>query len=73
MLSSPRTGYFHKARLTSCEVLDDDASEGLQPPLPWDISGFDSYALGHDRWRFVLHCVEIEYVWESAWPVAQPD
>ena len=34
---------------------------------PLDIIGFDCYAKG-DRWRFVLHCGNVEWSWNSEWP-----
>lgn len=63
-----RCGRFRDARVLSREVYDDDASEDQEPSLPWDIIGFHSYDLGQGRCSFVLHCREIEYVWESSWP-----
>jgi hypothetical protein len=34
---------------------------------PLDIIGFDSYPLG-DRWKFVLNCQTVEWIWEADWP-----
>lgn len=65
-------GHFRAARLISREVMDDDVPQNQEPPLPWDIIGFDAHDLGHDRWQFVLQCAEIAYVWESAWPRLEP-
>jgi len=66
-----KTGHFPAARLLHCTLMDDDLSEGQQPPLPWDILGFDTKQLGQERWSFVLCCQEIEYVWESSWPLVE--
>ncbi len=44
----------------------EDPAEKSEWPL--DIIGFDSYPVGN-RWKFVLNCDTIEWVWESAWPV----
>jgi len=73
--SAQTDGHFHDAHVIACELMDDDVPQGEEPSLPWDIIGFDVYDLGHGRGRFVLHCAEIEHVWESAWPLittAQP-
>lgn len=35
--------------------------------LPWDIIGFDCYAIDSVKWRFVLHCDSIEICFESKW------
>ena len=56
---------FCNVRITSIEVIDDNP-EDLN--LPWDIIGFDCYELSGDRWRFVLHCIGIEYGFEALWP-----
>ncbi len=39
--------------------------------LPWDIIGFDSADLGGGRWEFVINCINVEFCWRSAWPVAE--
>jgi hypothetical protein len=70
--TAQRSGYFPAARLLAREVMDDDVPEDQEPPLPWDIIGFDARDLSHGRWRFVLQCREIAYVWESAWPRLEP-
>jgi len=56
----------------SRESYDEDVPESQEPSLPWDIIGFHSSDLGQERWRFVLHCREIEYGWESPWPTIEP-
>jgi len=63
-----RHGRFRDARVLSREVYDDDTPEDQEPRLPWEIVELRSYDLGQERWRFLLHCMEIEYVWESSWP-----
>lgn len=57
---------FSNPRLLSCEVYND-RSDGLE--LPWGIIGIDSYELMTGRWKFVLHCSDIEWCFESEWPV----
>jgi hypothetical protein len=47
-----------------------DPEEPAEWPL--DILGFDCYQ-SDDRWKFVLHCMVIEWVWESKWPEASLD
>lgn len=44
----------------------EDPAEKSEWPL--DIIGFDSYPTGN-RWKFVLNCDTIEWVWESTWPL----
>lgn len=56
---------FLESELLSIEVYADE-QRGLS--LPWDVIGFESYRLFHNRWRFVLHCSSIEYMFESLWP-----
>lgn len=51
--------------------LDQYAEEGEELDLPWDIIGFDSCEQPTGRWRFVLHCADIEWCFESEWPVIQ--
>jgi hypothetical protein len=53
---------FTEAKITSIEVYADDTDD---LNLPWDIIGFDSHPLAHERWRFVLHCAGVEYVFEA--------
>ncbi len=64
--SSPTSVEFAGAKILSVDVYADGPDD---LNLPWDIIGFESYPLPHDRWRFVLHCAGIEYVFESRWPV----
>lgn len=59
---------FHAVHLVSREVLDDDVPPADEPALPWVVIGMDAYEQGNDRWRFVLNCQEIEYIWDSEWP-----
>ena len=57
------TAKFPNAVLTdTCE----DPDERFVWPL--DIIGFDSYPCG-SRWKFVLNCDAVEWIWESEWPV----
>lgn len=53
---------FHRVEHLHEEVLAEDTA------LPWDIIGFDSYALSPGQWEFILHCLEKEVVWNSSWP-----
>ena len=68
-LSTPQVFCFYSAHLVSRDVMDDGIG-GHKPSLPWDIIGFDSHDLGHDRWRFVLHCDKLvrSMGWSSAAP-----
>ena len=59
---------FHKARLNSVWVSDDEDDDF---ELPWDLIGFDCYALFAGRWRFVLNCGVIEWCFESTWPIVK--
>lgn len=61
----PMSVAFTEPKLLSVEVFAD-GSDDLS--LPWDIIGFDSYVLSRNRWKFVLHCAGIEYVFSSMWP-----
>lgn len=36
---------------------------------PLDVIGFDCYAEGKNRWKFVLNCDCVEWSWMSDWPV----
>jgi hypothetical protein len=36
--------------------------------FPLDPIGFDASPSG-DRWKFVLHCDSVEWIWESEWPI----
>ena len=56
---------FPEAGITSMDVYAD-GHDDLN--LPWDIIGFDSFPLSEGRWRFVLCCHCLEYVFESRWP-----
>ena len=56
---------FDQAKITAIDVYADD-DDDLN--MPWDIVGFDCYPLDGGRWRFVLHCGDIEYCFESEWP-----
>lgn len=56
---------FSNAKLVSLETYTDTGDE---LGLPWDVLGFDSYEQGEGRWRFVLHCDEVEWCFESDWP-----
>jgi hypothetical protein len=47
----------------------EDTDERLVWPL--DIIGFDSSPCG-SRWKFVLNCDTVEWIWESEWPVLSP-
>ena len=67
-LSSVKVAEFLESKITSVEVYAVDADE---LNLPWDIIGFDSDPIPGYRWRFVLHCGGIEYVFESRWPRLQ--
>jgi hypothetical protein len=56
---------FSEATVTSVGV------HGAEPDdlsVPWDIVGFDSYLISDEKWRFVLCCTGIEYIFESKWP-----
>jgi hypothetical protein len=64
-LSLAVSAQFEEAMITSLEVYADSPDD---LNLPWDIIGFDSYPLPDERWRFVLHCIGIEYVFEARWP-----
>lgn len=64
-LASVVTAEFTEAKITSIEVYADGPDD---LNLPWDIIGFDSYPLAEQRWRFVLHCAGVEYVFEARWP-----
>jgi len=47
------------------EAISFDENETIDWPL--DIIGFDCYQVGI-YWRFVLHCTELEWIWQSEWP-----
>ena len=64
-LASLVSAEFTEATITSLEVYADGPDD---LDLPWDIIGFDSYPLADQRWRFVLHCAGMEYVFEARWP-----
>src|SRR5262245_36455997 len=64
-LTAVKVAEFTEPKITSIEVYADTADD---LNLPWDIIGFDSYPLSEPRWKFVLHCAGIEYVFESRWP-----
>ena len=49
------------------EMLSEWTDPEEPPERPLDILGFDWYQSG-DQWKFVLHCMVIEWVWESKWP-----
>lgn len=69
-LSARNTKSFESFHLVSAHVLDAGSPSADEPTLPWDIIGFDAADMGNDCWRFVLQCAEIEYIWQSSWPVA---
>jgi hypothetical protein len=50
------------------ESMEFDKDETIEWPL--DIIGFDCYERD-DRWRFVLHCTEAAWSWQSEWPIVQ--
>ena len=35
---------------------------------PWDLIGFGCQHIADERWRFVVRCAQIEFVFESEWP-----
>ena len=53
---------FANVVMLSCEK-DPDGT--LQ--FPFDPIGFASYPDG-ERWRFVLNCGVVEWIWKSSWP-----
>lgn len=65
-LGSPLSAEFSEFKITSLEVYPDEPTD---LNLPWDIIGFDSYALDSKRWKFIIHCDSIEYCFESRWAV----
>jgi hypothetical protein len=67
-LSVVKVAEFMEPKITSIEVYADNT---VDLNLPWDIIGFDSYPLSEPRWKFVLHCAGIEYVFESRWPTVR--
>jgi hypothetical protein len=67
-LAAVKVAEFRESKITSIEVYADDPDD---LNLPWDIIGFDSYPLSESRWKFVLHCAGIEYVFESRWPTVR--
>ena len=56
---------FAEARITS--VTGHDAHSGI---WPLEIVGVDCEER-RDRWRFVLHCAEGRWAWESQWPIVR--
>ncbi|MGI2905988.1 hypothetical protein [Tolypothrix sp. VBCCA 56010] len=66
-LNSTFSAEFYDYKITSLSV-DPNPDEHTDLNLPWDIIGFDSYELESNRWEFVLHCDDIEYVFESSFP-----
>ena len=67
-LSVVKVADFTELKITSIEVYADNPDD---LNLPWDIIGFDCYPLSEPRWKFVLHCAGIEFVFESRWPTLQ--
>lgn len=64
-LDNSKEAVFGLAKITSLEVYADDVDD---LNMPWDIIGLDCYELINGRWRFVIHCQEVEYCFESEWP-----
>jgi hypothetical protein len=67
-LASVKVAVFADMKILSVEVYSDNLDD---LNLPSDIIGFDSHPMPKSRWKFVLHCSGIEYVFESRWPHEQ--
>lgn len=39
------------------------------PPLPWKMIRFNATQIEGSRWQFELFCSEVDYSWDSQWPV----
>jgi len=63
-LSDRISAEFAEFEITALEVYPDEPSD---MNLPWDIIGFDCYAINSVKWRFVLHCDSIEICFVSKW------
>jgi hypothetical protein len=61
---------FDEVELVSMNVLGNNP---LHSHLPWDLVGFGCQHLDDDRWRFMVRCAPIEFVFESRWPKTNHD
>ncbi|MDR2981084.1 MAG: hypothetical protein LBV12_02425 [Puniceicoccales bacterium] len=65
-----RTDVCSHARFDNVRALHIQDMEPDEPhELPWDIIGFDSKQLTNGYWKFVLYTGDLEYSFESLWPV----
>lgn len=68
-LNSTISAEFCDYKITYLSVATDP-DEYTDLNLPLDIIGFDSYELELNCWKFVLHCNDIEYIFESSFPIS---
>ena len=59
-----------QAVFTEAAILSIEEDDAGRETWPLDVIGFDSYVVG-ERWKFVLNCGCIEWVWESEWPTPE--
>lgn len=56
-----------KAIFPEAVITAMDQQEIERDGWPLVIIGLDSYSIGK-RWRFVLNCGSVEWIWQSSWP-----